>query len=323
MGLRPMVLKCGRANCTVAETEECLLNNDPASCPERVTVDDGSGLNGPEKEYFPPSRACTLRDAQSLMARGYMQIVGVLGEPDAGKTACLVSLYLLLGRNRLDGFGFADSTTLRGFEEISRGARRWNRAHPPEELTHHTRLTGDRSASFLHLRLARTEGAIDLLLSDLPGEWTKELISKRRVDRLAFLKRADVIWLVIDGGRLRRSETRQASRHGIKLLAERLGTFLSDMKPPLIFVVTRRDQGVLEDESLAELRAIGEREGFDSDVVEVACFADADGDVKPGHGIGDLIEKTTQSPEATRMLWPEDVVDDTFTLPEIGLIRSG
>ena len=62
------------------------------------------------------------------MAQRYVRLVAILGEPAAGKTACLVSLYLLLARGRLEGFAFADSTTLRGFEEISRGARRWNRA---------------------------------------------------------------------------------------------------------------------------------------------------------------------------------------------------
>ena len=320
-----MELECGRADCTVAETGECLLNNDPASCPERIAVEEESGTDGPKREYFPPSRACTLTDARSLMARRYMHIVGVLGEPDAGKTACLVSLYLLLSRNKLEGFGFADSTTLRGLEEISRGARRWNRAQPPEELTHHTKLTSDRSASFLHLRIVPSEGAaaaVDLLMSDLPGEWTTELISKRRVDRLAFLKRADVIWLVVDGDRLRQPETRQQLRHRINLLSTRLGTFLDDMKPPLIFVVTRRDHGALERESLAELRALAERTGFDADVVEVASLTDADGDVKPGHGIGDLLAKTTTHPAGAHTLWPEDVVDDTFTLPDIGLTRS-
>ena len=322
-----MDLKCRRADCTVAETAVCLLNNDPVSCPERVPIDEGRSGDGPEKEYFPPSRACTLRDARALMGRRYIQIVGVLGEPDAGKTACLVSLYLLLGRARLAGFRFADSTTLRGFEEISRGARRWDRAQPPQELTHHTELSSDRSASFLHLRLVRSggaTGALDVLMSDLPGEWTTELVSEGRVDRLAFLKRADVIWLVVDGDKLRGAETRQLSRHRIGLLAGRLRTFLSDTKPSLIFVVTRRDHGALARDSLAELRAVGQGAGFDSDVVEVAAFADVDGkgDVGPGHGIGELIGKTTESrvPAGTLQLAG---VDDASALLEIGLTRGG
>ena len=326
MELRQVVLKCGRTDCTVEETGVCLLNNDPASCPERTAVDDRSGADVPRKEYFQPSRACTLADARSLMAQRYMRIVGVLGEPDAGKTACLVSLYLLLGRNRLDGFRFADSTTLRGFEEISRGARRWDPASPPEALTQHTELTEGRSASFLHLRLARATpdtGAVDILVSDLPGEWTTELMSKQRVDRLSFLKRADVIWLVIDGGRFRRSETRQLARHRVELVVARLRAFLGETRPPLILVVTRRDGGALEQECLSALRAVGETAGFDSDVAEVACFAPETEDVPAGYGIHDLIRKTTEPREATPMLRLEEIVEVEFTLPEIGFTRSG
>ena len=240
-----MVFECGRPNCTVAETGECLLNNDPSSCPERIAVEEALDVYAPERQQFPPSWACTLREARLLMAQRYVQMVGILGEPNAGKTACLVSLYLLLGRKKLEGFRFADSTTLRGFEEISRGARRWNDTHPPEQLTNHTELTDNRSAAFLHLRIAPTNAAteaFDLLMSDLPGEWTTELMTKERVDRLQFLKRADVIWAVVDGDRVGKSETRHLSRHRSELLVARLGRFLGDEKPPLIFVVTRRDQ---------------------------------------------------------------------------------
>ena len=129
-----MALKCRRLECTVSETGVCLLNEDPGSCPERIPVNEVPDGDGPRKEHFPPSRACALEDARALMAQRYMRIVGVLGEPNAGKTACLVSLYLLLGRARLDGVRFGGSTTLRGFEEISRGARRWDPADPPPRV---------------------------------------------------------------------------------------------------------------------------------------------------------------------------------------------
>ena len=320
-----MGLKCGRADCTLAETGACLLNNDPESCPELVWLAQGFDGESPEKEHFPPSRACALSGARSLMRRSYTQIVGILGEPAAGKTACLVGLYLLLGRNRLKGYHFANSTTLRGFEEISRGARRWDRTHPPEELTQHTELTADRLASFLHLRLARSTGRrnpVDVLLSDLPGEWTSELVSHGRVDRLAFLRRADAIWLVMDGDKLRQPESRQLARHRMELVVARLGTFLSDTKPPAIFVVTRRDQGALEQERLATLQAAGRQAGFESYVVEVACFADGEGDVQPGHGLSDLMGKTIECCERTPLVRREQVVDDTFALPEIGLTRK-
>ena len=60
------------------------------------------------------------------MGERYVHLVGILGEPNAGKTGCLVSLYLSVTQRCLDGISFADSSTLMGFEEISQGARRWN-----------------------------------------------------------------------------------------------------------------------------------------------------------------------------------------------------
>ena len=129
-----------------------------------------------------------------MMGRRYFRVVGILGEPDAGKTASLVSLYLLLSRGKLTGFKYADSRTLMAFQEISQGALRWNEGEHPQQLTTHTKLADGRSAGFLHLRLMPTEGseAVDLLLPDLPGEWTTALTDSNRFDRLDFLKGADV-----------------------------------------------------------------------------------------------------------------------------------
>src|SRR5206468_4014081 len=110
---------------------------------------------------------------------------------DAGKTAALVSLYLLVSRDKLGGRHFADSRSLMGFDQISHGARRWNEGALPDQLTVHTELGDDRSAGFLHLRLRSDDGeTVDILLPDLPGEWTAALIDSNRVDRLEFLKTA-------------------------------------------------------------------------------------------------------------------------------------
>lgn len=316
---------CRRPDCTVAETGVCLLNHEPDACPERVPAEEPAAGVGSSREAFAPSRACALGDARGLMGRRYTQVVGVLGEPGAGKTACLVSLYLLLARGRLRGFRFADSTTLRGFEEISRGARRWDPTRPAEELTEHTRLTSGRSASFLHLRLARLgeeSGPFDMLLSDLPGEWTTALVGQQRVDRLTFLRRADAVWAVLDGDELRGAGTRQRSRHRVELLVRRLVGFLGTGMPRLIFVVTRRDHGTLCVESRAHLREIGAEAGLEPEVVEVASFSDGSEEVVPGYGIADLIGRTVEAEEAPEVpLWKE-VEERTVGTVEIGLFRG-
>ena len=56
-------------------------------------------------------------------------------------------------------------------------------------------------------------------------------------------------------------------------------------------------------------------------MVEVASFAAAGADVAAGHGIGELITRTTRSRAAGSMLWPEEVVGTSFSVPKIGLIR--
>ena len=59
-----MPLTCAVPDCTLAETGMCLLDNDPMACSERLALDDRQSNVERQNEYFPPSRACTLRDAR-------------------------------------------------------------------------------------------------------------------------------------------------------------------------------------------------------------------------------------------------------------------
>lgn len=240
-----------------------------------------------------------------MMGRRYFRVVGILGEPDAGKTASLVSLYLLLSRGKLTGFKYADSRTLMAFQEISQGALRWNEGEHPQQLTTHTKLADGRSAGFLHLRLMPTEGseAVDLLLPDLPGEWTTALTDSNRFDRLDFLKGADVVWLMVDGRRFFEPEARQLALHRTKLLMQRLANFLVP-PPKVILVVTRRDQGQPSQATLDDLRVEAHTRGLWVDVCLIASFADANG-VTPGDGVAELIAKTTRPVSDTPPFWPD------------------
>jgi hypothetical protein len=203
---------CRQESCTVAETSACLLNHDPATCPNRITdVDSAAGVDAaalvppliePKRNpQFPLSQTLNPTQARAMMGGRYCHLIGILGDPDAGKTAALVSLYLLLGRDRLSGFRFADSKTIMAFNDISQGALEWNEGKLPDQLTAHTEPAEDRSAGFLHLRLRQVDqhDPVDLLLPDLPGEWSTAMVDTSRVDRLEFLQRADVIWLMMDG----------------------------------------------------------------------------------------------------------------------------
>ena len=314
---------CARPDCTVAETGICLLNHEPSSCPDRVvTAEAEAGVEVPRlrKTAFPGSRAFTLSEARGLMAERYAHLVGILGEPNAGKTGCLVSLYLSVGQRLLDGFSFADSRTLMGFEEISQGARRWNEGRIPEQITDHTELPDDRTAGFLHLRLARAKQAspVDLLCSDLPGEWTTALVDHNRVDRLGFLRRADVIWLVVDGTELVTQAKRQLCVFRTKLVIERLDQFLG-CRPRLILVVTRRDREMPAEDVVQTICAEGTRRGFETESVAVASFS-YDGVVAAGTGILALLQRTTAFGYDGGVVWQPDVSGALFD-PQIGLVR--
>lgn len=192
-------LICNKPECTLAQTGRCVLDHDPASCPIRLEslksldASESGSIGEPvlasptEIERFQSSYSLNISQAQTLMQERYCNIIGILGAPDAGKTACLVSFYLLLAHGRLSGFDFRDSKTAMAFEEICRGARRWDVANYPEQLTLHTEITDERTAGFLHLRLkAETGKIVDFLLPDLPGEWSTSLIDSNRTDRLNF-----------------------------------------------------------------------------------------------------------------------------------------
>src|SRR3546814_773327 len=178
------------------------------------------------------------------MTNQYCRLVGILGAPDAGKTAVLVCLYLLLASQKLAGYEFRNSGTLLAFEEISRGARRWKQGDSPGEMTQHTEARDERAAGFLHFRLVRTEtnDVADILFPDLPGEWSTSLIDLNRSDRLDFLRSADVIWIMIDGVELAERTTRQTALHRTGLLLQRIRTMLGPNLRPIRLVISRRDK---------------------------------------------------------------------------------
>jgi len=211
----------------------------------------------------------------------------------------------LAANGKLEGYQIADSQTLRGIDDISRGARRWNQGQLPEEMTIHTELQDERTPGFLHLRLKRLSDGkmLDLLLPDLPGEWTESLINHKRTDRLSFLKSADVLWLAIDGADLMKS--RQQVLHRTQLLFQRLKAFLEPYAPKIILVISHLDLGEPEERSVKVLEGEAKRRGLDLSIINVASFSDL-GSIAPGTGLADLLTKTFEAGAPLRStFWPD------------------
>jgi len=310
-----MASGCKEKDCTVAQTNICLLNNDPNSCPSRFAKEIATGVDvvtelddlakPAQNPTFPATLALSLADVSALMAGRYCRLIGILGPPDAGKTALLVCIYLLLASGKLAGFEFRNSASLMALDDISRGARRWKAGDPPGELTQHTEAKGEREAGFLHFRLAEREGGevFDMLFPDLPGEWSTSLIDLNRSDRLDFLRSADAIWIMLDGLELTERRKRQTALHRAGLLLQRVRALFVDAVPPVRLVISRRDKVELAPQNYQTLVDEAERLGIILSVSQIASFSEDDA-VAPGAGIPELLTSILDTIALNVETWP-------------------
>jgi hypothetical protein len=331
---------CQNANCTFNATKSCVVGNEPEVCPHRVVtgdVDDsepksespsaaqdfdGEGerdasvgltlgkavLSAPDEELptFPASRTLGISETNAMMEERPTCLVGIVGLAGAGKTAALVSAYLMLAQDQFEGFSYADSNTLRAFEEIARASRTWSKGNPPEQITSHTTLSNDREAGFLHLRLRRdADGRLfDILLPDLPGEWSRALIDRTDEDRLSFLSAASVIWLMVDGRQFADDERVANARYRATLLIERLADLLGNRRPRIIIVPTWQDEQPFPQEEAALLARCGAGFRFDVDTVPIASFSWNE-HMGPGYGIPKLFADSLAARPSQPVFWPE------------------
>lgn len=260
-----------------------------------------------EKPSLPRSGTLGLTETGALMATRYVNVIGVVGLPNAGKTASIVSLYLMLAHGSLDGFSFAGSSTLMALEEISRGARRWSDG-TPTEMTLHTEVADDRQAGFLHLRLRRDidNKKFDVVVPDIPGEWTRSLIDSGEAHRFDFLKSAEVVWLMVDGREFLELRTRELAIHRLTLLIERLTSILVTPRPRVILVASWRDKGDFPADALDRITSHATEFGLILSFASIASFSDDD-DVQPGAGLSNLILTTLDHDAVPPKQWPESV----------------
>jgi hypothetical protein len=303
-----MVSTCSQSECTIAQTNICLLNNDPGTCPHRQASIEAKIENKGLAPVLPSPEVGVRLDASLTMGgdavRAYLgrhlcTQVGVLGFPDAGKTAALVSLYLLVSRNMLEGFEFRDCRTLMAFEQISRGARAWDENVLPDQITAHTESADGRTAGFLHFKVYDIElqRDVEFIVPDLPGEWTTAFVDENRRDRLEFLRAADVLWLFVNGEQIADSATRGHAVHRTELVIRRTAALLGDdIKPPLAIVVTRRDEGQPNQAALDSLIQCATTNGFSSTSIEVASVSKSPEVAPAGTGLVNLVK--TLRPDA-------------------------
>ena len=321
---------CSYDGCTFDETGLCALSRDPQTCSNRVTSEVAGEISADTVNYnevvsqatdplgapvlaqpvsmsvLTSNRSLGLEELNGLMSTRYVNVVGILGDPESGKTACLASLYLLVSHAKLDGWSFADSRSLIAFEDIASGARDWNAGVVPEQMTSHTELADDHLPGFLHLRLINhSDGRrVDLALPDVPGEWTQSLVTTARADRLSFMKSAETIWIVLDGRTLADIEKRQGLIVRVGQLVGRLNTMLENRIPRLLIVVTHHDLHIVSEDVAQRLLKEVHKRGAIAEIVDVAPFSDKPDQVSAGFGIAKLIDMTVGEPTERPIFWP-------------------
>lgn len=313
---------CDKTDCTVAQTGICLLSNpDPNTCPH-FKAEEGENLPQrisapalPGKDSVHPIRRrfhggleLGTDDAAELMRTRYTHLIAILGSWDAGKTCFLSSLYLTAAHGGLKpDYLFAGSRTLQGFEDRARRTRQWSGSVLPDRLSDHTTLSDPRNPALLHLTLQETHAParrIELLLTDLPGEWSKNLVDRAdTAERFRFLHRADGVLIVLDGPLLI-SEARHSEYERSKLLVKRLAeTVQLDRTVPILFVVSKCDKlSMVEPPVMRDLQTYASSLGFQSEIVLTAAFSSTPNTVENGTGILQSIKAIIDRawPSATR-----------------------
>jgi hypothetical protein len=191
---------------------------------------------------------------------------------------------------------FAGSQTLQGFEERARHIRKWKGGRLPEQLADHTFLADLRQPALLHLALREVRGhkrLFDVMLTDLPGEWSKNLVERAATaDRFMFLRRADGIIVVVDGPLLN-SKSRHAELHRSKHLLERLVQSVGvETTTPLVLLVSKYD--LLDGKrpaAVGELEEYARSLGFSPEVVLCAAFSNTPQTVANGLGVFEALER--------------------------------
>lgn len=313
---------CANSNCTVSASDVCFLQHpDVNDCPDYRADTDAQPVVAPSRlELDLQSRATAARtfhtgldlgteDALEVTRGQYSYLIGILGSWNAGKTCYLLSLYLMAARGALpNGYRFAGSLTLQGYEDRARHLRKWQGGDLPQQLADHTTLSDPRRPALLHMTFEDPNQPehLEVLLTDLPGEWSKNLVDRAEsAERFSFLRRADGIVIVLDGP-LMASATRHAETQRAKHLLERLSTVvLKDTSIPIVLLVSKCDEiGMRRPSSVDEIEQCAVALGFDPHVVLSASFSRTPDTVPNGTGVFEPIVHIISKSDATPITAP-------------------
>jgi Double-GTPase 2 len=175
----------------------------------------------------------------------------------------------------------------------------------PSQLADHTVLSDPRQPSLLHLAIRESNGErrrFDLLMTDLPGEWTDNLVLHATyAEAFRFLQRADGIILIVDGKQLMSDQHRHTELQRMRYFSERLAHDVNVSRDtPFVILVSKSDEiGMQMPPAANDLRDHVAGLGFPAKTISAAAFSRTPDTVKSGTGVFSAIETILSHPVAT------------------------
>lgn len=214
-----MTLVCSEPGCPLATDGRCLESfDDPRECPHTTEVADERAETGAEAaetgELAPASKveeplaadivdlagdqSMSISEADAVAARYGANVVLVGGAFESGKTSIVAGLYGLFLENEVAGWSFAGSNCLVALDARYHGKRASSGLSQP-----HSPRTRDEDMRLLDLRLARDGRIVNLMFSDVRGEYFEAVVGGQPVaDAVSLAARADLAMVLLDGKRL-------------------------------------------------------------------------------------------------------------------------
>ena len=176
-------MRCEKAEC-VPEVGCDIGHPDLAECThfkEAKPADDSvDALTSVDTIRMPwTGRTMGERDIAYIAAATYPTIVSLIGPHDAGKTTLLAALFLAIceGMEPASEAVFAGSCSFAGWQDVS--ARMRIDADGAAQFPLHTPDSASRIPGLLHLCYRQSSKAIEILLTDAPGEWFTRWATER------------------------------------------------------------------------------------------------------------------------------------------------
>jgi hypothetical protein len=285
--LRPLV--CTNPDCTLALGGSCAraseFQSPEAECPDLPRLSSGaavSRLNEPQAGKATVVANLQIIEARTrwgggklnqeaaeeLMRGSPARVFAILGPAKVGKTCLLTAFFLELaqGQHHELPYRFAGSRSLLGFQALCARAAAWGGSED-EEIVDRTKVgESDDASVFFHLSLrpeSRSDDRVlDVLLTDVPGEWVTSLAihdSPETRQRLGWLSRADIVMALVDAAALVEEGGQKEDQRFARVIERAFEISReSERRPAVVVVFTKIDK--LRDELLTSNAALQQPE---------------------------------------------------------------